>query len=154
MNTSCTSSLCCAMLSHSVMFNSLQPQGPQPTRLLCPWGFSSQEYWSGVVMPSSKGSSQPRDRTQISRIAGRFFTIWGSREAQEYWSQQPNPFSKGSSQPRNWTGRFKSHISPSEHLKKHLLDTYLGAELLFTFARWCQIVSQRGYTKCHSIDRV
>ena len=28
-----------------------------------------------VAMPSSKGSSQPRDRTQISRIAGRFFTI-------------------------------------------------------------------------------
>ena len=28
-----------------------------------------------VVMPSSRGSSQPRDRTQVSLIAGRFFTI-------------------------------------------------------------------------------
>ena len=28
-----------------------------------------------VAMPSSKGSSQPRDRTQVSCIAGRFFTI-------------------------------------------------------------------------------
>ena len=28
-----------------------------------------------VAMPSSRGSSQPRDRTQVSRIAGRFFTI-------------------------------------------------------------------------------
>ena len=27
-----------------------------------------------VAMPSSKGSSQPVDRTQVSRIAGRFFT--------------------------------------------------------------------------------
>ena len=35
-----------------------------------------------VVMPSSRGSSQPRDRTQVSRIAGRFFTIWATREAQ------------------------------------------------------------------------
>ena len=26
-------------------------------------------------MPSSRGSSQPRDRTQVSHIAGRFFTI-------------------------------------------------------------------------------
>ena len=29
----------------------------------------------------SRGSSQPRDRTQVSRIAGGFFTIWATREA-------------------------------------------------------------------------
>ena len=28
-----------------------------------------------VAMLSSRGSSQPRDRTQVSHIAGRFFTI-------------------------------------------------------------------------------
>ena len=28
-----------------------------------------------VAMPSSRGSSQPRDRTQVSHIAGRFFTV-------------------------------------------------------------------------------
>ena len=28
-----------------------------------------------VVMPSSRGSSQPRDQAQVSCIAGRFFTI-------------------------------------------------------------------------------
>ena len=27
-----------------------------------------------VAFPFSRGSSQPRDRTQVSRIAGRFFT--------------------------------------------------------------------------------
>ena len=27
-----------------------------------------------VAMPSSRGSSQPRDRTQVSYIAGRFLT--------------------------------------------------------------------------------
>ena len=27
-----------------------------------------------------------RDGTQVSRIAGGFFTSWGTREAQEYWS--------------------------------------------------------------------
>ena len=32
-------------------------------------------------MPSSWGSFPPRDRTQISHIAGRFFTIWAAREA-------------------------------------------------------------------------
>ena len=32
-------------------------------------------------MPSSKGSSQPRDWTQGSCIAGGFFTIWATRES-------------------------------------------------------------------------
>ena len=33
-----------------------------------------------VAIPFSRGSSQPRDRTQVSHIAGRFFTIWATRE--------------------------------------------------------------------------
>ena len=37
-----------------------------------------------VAFPFSRGSPQPRDRTQVSRIAGGFFTIWAKREAQEY----------------------------------------------------------------------
>ena len=39
-----------------------------------------------VAFPFSRGSSQPRDWTQISHTAGRFFTSWTIREAQEYWS--------------------------------------------------------------------
>ena len=31
-----------------------------------------------VAFPSSRGSSQPRDRTHVSRIAGRFFTSWAT----------------------------------------------------------------------------
>ena len=34
-----------------------------------------------VAFPFSMGSPQPRDQTQISRIAGRFFTSWATREA-------------------------------------------------------------------------
>ena len=34
-----------------------------------------------VVIPFSRGSSQPRDQTQVSHIAGRFFTVWAIREA-------------------------------------------------------------------------
>ena len=30
----------------------------------------------GVSFPFSRGSSQPRDQTQVSRFAGRFFTSW------------------------------------------------------------------------------
>ena len=39
-----------------------------------------------VAFPFSRGSSQPRDWTQVSHIAGGFFTSWATREAQEYWS--------------------------------------------------------------------
>ena len=36
-----------------------------------------------VAVPFPKGSSQPRDWTQVSHIAGRFFTNWATREAQD-----------------------------------------------------------------------
>ena len=39
-----------------------------------------------VAFPFSRGSSQPRCRTQVSCIAGKFFTSWATREAQEHWS--------------------------------------------------------------------
>ena len=56
-----------------------------------------------VAFPFSRGSSQSRDQTQVSRVAGRFFTSWATREAQEYWSGS-HLFSSRSSWPRNWTG--------------------------------------------------
>ena len=45
----CVYIVCCAVLSHSVMSDSLRPHGP--ARLLCPWGFSRQEYWDGLSCP-------------------------------------------------------------------------------------------------------
>ena len=33
-----------------------------------------------VAFPFSRGSSQPRDRTQVSCTTGRFFTSWATRE--------------------------------------------------------------------------
>ena len=40
-----------------------------------------------VAFPFSRGSSQPRDRTQVSHIAGGVFTSWATREAHHlfYW---------------------------------------------------------------------
>ena len=35
-----------------------------------------------VAFLFSRESSQPRDLTQVSRIAGRFFTSWATKEAQ------------------------------------------------------------------------
>ena len=33
-----------------------------------------------AAFPFSRGSSQPRDQTQVSHIAGRYFTSWATRE--------------------------------------------------------------------------
>ena len=81
---------CVMCVSCSVVTNSWQPRGLQPTRLLCPWdfpgkstgvGFPRQEYWSGisqarvlewVAIPFSRRSSAPRDQTQVYRILGIF----------------------------------------------------------------------------------
>ena len=52
----------------------------------CSWlGFSVHEILQArmlnwVAIPFSRGSSQPRDRTQVSGIAGRFLTIWATRD--------------------------------------------------------------------------
>ena len=54
------------------------PMDYRPARLLCPWDTPGKN--TGVI-PFSKRSSRPRDWTQISCIAGRFFTIWTFREA-------------------------------------------------------------------------
>ena len=43
-----------------------------------------------VTMPSSRGSSQSRDRTLGSCTAGRFFTVWASREATKFLSLHEN----------------------------------------------------------------
>ena len=53
--------------------------------------FSRPEYWSGQLFPSPGASSQPRDRTRISCIIGRFLTSWVTREAQEYWEPILSP---------------------------------------------------------------
>ena len=39
-----------------------------------------------VAFPFSRGSSQPRDWTQVSSLQ-RFFTNWATGEAQEYWNR-------------------------------------------------------------------
>ena len=50
-----------------------------PTRLLRPWDFPGKSTeW--VAISFSRGSSQPRDQTQVSHIVGRCFTIWATRE--------------------------------------------------------------------------
>ena len=42
-----------------------------------------------IAIPCSRGSSQTRDRTQVSCIAGGFFTSWAIREAHDLGPNMP-----------------------------------------------------------------
>ena len=64
---------CCFVLSHSVLSNSLRPHGLRPTRLLS-LGILQERILEWVAVPSSRGSSQPKDRTQVSCLVGGFFS--------------------------------------------------------------------------------
>ena len=64
--------------SCSVVSNSLRAHG-----LYSPWNFPGQNTGVGSLFLFSRGSSQPRDQTQVSRITGGFFTRWATREAHQ-----------------------------------------------------------------------
>ena len=66
------------MLSGSVMYDSLQPcQAPLSM------GIPQARISEWVTMPFSRVSSQARDRSKVSCIAGGFFTVWVTRKAQQ-----------------------------------------------------------------------
>ena len=84
---------------------------------------SRQEHWSDL--PSSRGSSQPRDQTQISCSAGRFFT-WGP-SIQPAASSVPGVWGKG----QGWSETpEEARTQPGACFLEALLDSLIlkGAE--------------------------
>ena len=83
----------------SVISDSLRPHGPQTTRLLCPWGFSGQEHWSGLPCPPPGDLPDPgiEPTSPISPAwAGGFFTtstasINACSDKSEVHSDPPQP---------------------------------------------------------------
>ena len=73
-------------VSHSVVSDSLRPHWLKCTRLLRLWDSNQARILEWVAIPFSSGSSWPRDRTQVSCIAGRFSTTGATREAPLYIS--------------------------------------------------------------------
>ena len=70
---------CCAWsLSHIQLFSTSWTVACQEPLFM---GIFQARILEWVAMPSFRGSSQPRNRTQVSHISGRFFTIWATREA-------------------------------------------------------------------------
>ena len=77
-------------VSHAVMSDSLWS----------PWTIAPGSFVHGILQARilewlafffSKGSFWPRDRTWVSCIAGRFFTIWATRVVQLIWGTNHPP---------------------------------------------------------------
>ena len=75
--------MCCAVPSQVQLFATPMDYSPQGSSV---HGDFPGKNTGMVAMSPSKGSSQPRDGTQVSQIAGGFFTTWTTKEAQEYWN--------------------------------------------------------------------
>ena len=69
-------------LSHSMKTSLIKVKHDcNPWGQWCPTLCDQARILEWVAFPFSRGSSQPRDWTQVSRIASRFFTNWVIREA-------------------------------------------------------------------------
>ena len=69
----------CVCVCGSIMSDSLQPIHCSPPGYSV-HGILQARILEWVAIPFSRGFSQPRDWTWVSHIAGRFFTIWATRE--------------------------------------------------------------------------
>ena len=67
------------MWSHSVVSNSDPMDYSLPGSSV--HGIFQARVLEWVAISFSRGSSRPRDRTQVSHIVGRRFTVWATREA-------------------------------------------------------------------------
>ena len=90
--------------------------------------------WEWVAISFSRGSSRPRDRTQVSCIVSRHFTVWATREACSCLVgfsivQQDLIISKGwyllkfRISPFLWVGVLLTLFWPSHHCISGILDT-------------------------------
>ena len=107
----------CVTVSRSVMFDSLQSHGLYIAlqRLLYPWN-SLRKILEWIAVHFSRGSSWPRDQTQVSCVAGRFFTIWATREALKSLWWRPDSSSIQATVGNTWWPRTVAPTLPQSHL--------------------------------------
>ena len=129
------------------MSNSLWHCGLQPTRLLCPWGVSKQEYWSGLPWTPSGDLPNPgmEPKSLMSpKLAGRFFTTRASWEAwRDTWSnRQVRPWNT------KWSRTNANRVLPRECAghRKHPLPITQEMTLHLNITRWSILKSDWLYS--------
>ena len=119
--------VCICVLTCLVMSVSLQPHGLYPARLLCSWGCSRQEYWSGLPCLPPGDLPNPGIEPSFSTLQAILYSLshHGSPRILEWLAY---PFSRGTSLPRNWTGvscivgRFFTSWATREALNQLMLN--------------------------------
>ena len=84
-----------------------------------------------VAIPFSRGSSQPRDQTQVSHMAGRFFIIWATREALQY--------------------KIKSLKKKKDNEEKEC-STHILARMMGGWGQWLKKKIQQVWVRCRFPD--
>ena len=102
--------------SHAVVSDSLWPHGLWPPPGSSVHGILQARILEWVAFLFSRGSSQPRGQTQVSHIAGRLCTDWGTREAKNYGMTQQ--FQPGSLKEKKSTNS-KSHMHSPCSLQRY-----------------------------------
>ena len=81
-------------------------------------GIFQEEYWSGVAISFSRGSSRPRDWTQVSHIAGRRFNLWPTREALHFRRRDKKQTSKQINKQNMWSIKKKKNTGNLKRMVK------------------------------------
>ena len=79
---------CVCVLSHFSGVRHSVTLWTETVRLLCPWGFSRQEYWSGLSCPPPGDLHNPEIKPislMSPALAGRFFTTSTTWEIHAIW---------------------------------------------------------------------
>ena len=103
-----------------------------------PMGFSRQEYWSGLPLPPPGFLPGPGVEPRSPALAGRFFTVWATREARPLWSLSERHFGLSGGVflgPRRFT-------SVPAHIHTHSLSRSQGEQMLssyLVFLLWYQL---------------
>ena len=123
------------VLSRSVVSDSMWPRGLQPTRFVCPWGFSRQESWSGLPCPS------PGDLPNLGLLRYRQILYWLSHQGSpRILEWVVCPFSRVSSWSRvDWE-------SLASQAAFHQLSYHESLAALLVVVRWWK------QNKCPLID--
>ena len=77
--------IACAVLSRFSCVQLFETHGLQPTWFLCPWAFSREKYWSGLLCPPPGDLPDPGMEPvalMIPELAGGFFTTSATWKAQ------------------------------------------------------------------------
>ena len=112
-------------------------------------GFSRQEYQCGVLFPSPGALSHPGFKSGCPALAGRFFTIWATREAPKVKGGVRYSILKSTSQSKHANKHRKQILTHSMtlfHSKKSAYFCLLGTLLnkqKYVWAFWSWIAWPR-----------